>query len=432
MEKVAFISVPSFSKSAWLNSRMADITDVQVKFLNEDRNSVYRIESYSDINNYLDKAEILVVITDGNIFIDRDTLWNRINNMPTDVGLMAHLLQHSNDDTVYFDDQFFMIRTSAVSSLDFLEASETGLELIRSAQSVHDDYTPLEVTLGTNTVNRTMKFGSKIIEHVLSNGMRVTNFDNAWRYGTHIPEYVQDGTQLPIRGYLYPKKSTAQFEEMLRTWKLVDGVDDAQEKFYHIINRYMNFNFVNVKSFEVPAERPEVQVVIAPAAGFIGELTAHYTYAEKLILFDINPNNIEFKKHLYANWDGNNYENFAKEWCDAKGLAMEPSRPGDLAYADRYTKETERHVINNWNQFRHFEVEFMHIDIIKDIDKLLAGVEKTPRRKPTTLLHTSTILQYDKFLFTTLFYSKEEVDTAIEKIRANPNVFWYWPGIEIE
>lgn len=45
MEKVAFISVPSFSKSAWLNSRMADITDVQVKFLNEDRNSVSRMPS---------------------------------------------------------------------------------------------------------------------------------------------------------------------------------------------------------------------------------------------------------------------------------------------------------------------------------------------------------------------------------------------------
>ena len=69
------------------------ITKAFISILNLDNAPVEVVDTYNDINNYLDKADYLVVSTAGNVIIERDHLYNKIHSIPSTVGLVAHLLQ---------------------------------------------------------------------------------------------------------------------------------------------------------------------------------------------------------------------------------------------------------------------------------------------------------------------------------------------------
>lgn len=428
MEKVAFILVPSFSSSDWLNKKMHRITSASLKYLVDDYKEeryyekIHEVSNYDQIQNFLNQAEFLIVSTAGSVFVDKDHLMKKIHEIPDDIGMITHLMQMPEDATTWMHEQFFIIRTAAVSTLDFTESTSAGPQLVRSKESVHGDHTPAEVTLGEYT-ERSMKFGSKVIEEVLSNGYRVVNFDKDWREKP-MPMFG-DGLTI-TRGYLYPKKSTTQFETALKTMTHVSGLDDAQNKFFDLVEGLRNPNFVNVYSYETPIERPQVETVVVPAIGMLGELIAQYTYASKIIFYDLNVNNIAFKKHLYANWDGQDYHNFAKTWCDENNLRIEPSFDGDIALSKLYEEKIKSHVYPNWKEIQSLDVEFLLIDIVKDIDEILKRVGSVPSIIPKTLLHTSTIFQ-DKYMPSAIFYEQEEIDAAATKIKNTPNIFWYQP-----
>ena len=426
MEKVIFILAPSFSSSDWLNKKMHRITSASLEYLSNDAYPVYEIDQYSELDQYINFAEFLVVATAGNVFIDKDHLNKKINSIPDDVGLITHLMQMPEDSTTWMHEQFFIIRTSAIKSIDLSVSNSVGPQLVRSEQSIHGDHTPAEVTLGDVT-ERAMKFGSKLIEHVLSNGYRVINFDNDWRY-SKVGGLFNDQL-MPSRGYLYPTKSTEQFETALKTMSKVDGLDDSQQQFFGLLDQVLKQDWVNVHSYEVPPQRPYVDTVIVPAIGMLGELTAYYTYAERIIFYDINPNNIAFKKHLYENWDGKDYDSFAAEYCKQHNLNIEPSLESDIELANSYKEQIERYVYSNWNEFKQFEVEFVCTDIVKNIDQILSYVEESPTNSPTTLIHTSTILQ-DKYMISAILYSDEEIEATKNKIKNKKNLFWYEPGLK--
>lgn len=418
MEKVVFILVPSYSDSEWLNTKMYNITSASLKYLTDENVPIYNVDSYNDISNYLESAEFLVIATAGNVFIDKDILNKKLKQIPDNVGLITHLMQMPEDNTTWMHEQFFIIRTSAVDTIDLTESISLGPQLVRSIQSVHGEHTPAEVTLG-DIVERKMKFGSKLIEQVLVNGYKVINFDDTWRYNN----------QSPARGYLYPKKSTTEFETALKIMKPVDGLDDAQIQFFDLLNSYLKQNWVNVHSYEVPAQRPYVETVIVPAIGMLGELTAYYTRASRIIFYDINPNNIAFKKHLYQNWNGIDYDNFAYTYCKNNNLTVEPSFDSDISLANSYKDQVEKYVYPNWNDFKNFEVEFVCTNIIENTEEITNYVKQSLDNAPTALIHTSTILQ-DKYMLSSIFYDKEDIATARHKISNTSNLFLYEPGLK--
>jgi len=428
MQKVAFILVPSFSESEWLNKKLQRVTRSFIKFLDKSEHpnlcKMFEVSSHEEIGNYLDEADYLVVASAGTIILDRDHLWEKINNMPDDVGLVTHLMQFPEDETTWMHEQFYVLKTSCVSKIDFSQGESVGPQLVRSEEYVHGEHTPLEVTLGEETT-RTMKFGSKLIQAVLESGHRVTNLDSDWRYPESIPYYMQNG--IPVQAYVSPYKSTEAFEKAHKSLTITDDLDESQKLYIEMVNERKSFNFVNVHSFEVPVERPQVETVIVPAAGMLGELTAYYAYAENIIFYDNNPNNIAFKKHLYENWNGKDYEEFAKQYCKDNNLNFEPARDGDIDLMNKYVDETARYVYPNWNEIKQLNVTFLECDLITDIDTVLADVESTPLVRPTTILHTSTILD-DKYLLSNILYDEEQIEHAKEKILANTNIFWYYPG----
>ena len=150
--KVIFIIVPSFSKSDWLNRKMMEITTCFIKQLSMDKYDVEIVSCYEEINKFKDKADLLVVSTAGNVIVDRDHLLEMIENFPEDVGVMGHIIQHDHDILPYLHEQFFIINTRAVGSIDLREQEDYGFFLQRSQEDMHDGHAPLYVTLSEDRV----------------------------------------------------------------------------------------------------------------------------------------------------------------------------------------------------------------------------------------------------------------------------------------
>lgn len=417
MYKVIFIIVPSCSNSSWLNDKMLQITKSFIAVLNTENYPVEVVDNYNNINDFLDKGEILVVSTAGNIVVDRDYLWNKICNFPKDVGLMAHLLQYAEDITPYFHEQFFIINTGAIKefSICFDKKTDVGIELIRSKEDLHDGHAPLHIKLGNKKVKRHLQFGTNIIEQCLTNGYAVRNFDKSWRYPSTKNEYLN--ANLPTRGYCYPCKSTELFEEALKELKVVEGLDPAQEIFINTINKVLEFNILNMWHYETTVSVKKYNKVIAPATGFLGEILAAQSGANKLVLYDKNKNNIDFKVHLYEYWDGKDYETFARNWAAKRGLNIEPASQIDKEKSKPCIKLAEELILKNWNKWRNIKIDYIYGDILEGT--ILNKIE------PYTLLHTSTILGI--YPFTAVLHDSDKIENfkqlLIEKITGT-NSLW--------
>lgn len=407
MYKVIFIIVPSCSNSSWLNDKMLQITEAFINILNVDYYPIEIVNSYQDIGNFLDKAELLVVFTAGNVIIERDHLWNKIKNFPTDVGLMAHLLQYKEDITPYFHEQFFIINTKAIKELkiDKVKQSDVGIELIRSEEDLHDGHAPLFVTLGNKKVKRHLQFGTKLIEEVLYNGFEVRNFDLSWRYPPNTNQYT--GLALPTRGYCYPNKATELFETSLKNLKTVPGLDPSQEIFINTINKVLEFKVLNAWHYETIEDMHSYDVVLAPATGFLAELLAYKSNAKKIIFFDKNFNNLDFKKHLYAEWNGIDYETFYTAWARKHDLNIEPSFDIDKEKSLACIEKTNKYIFRDWDNWRkNIQIEYYYGDIVNS--NFVDLIEQS------SIVHTSTILGI--YPFTAIVHERSAIENLQNRL----------------
>jgi hypothetical protein len=128
--------------------------------------------------------------------------------------------------------------------------------------------------------------------------------------------------------------------------------------------------------------------------------------AKKIVFFDINPHNIEFKKDLYSKWDGIDYQKFGEDWARARNLDIEPRLSSAQGGAELLMKDNAR-VFENWNKIKNLEVEFHCLDLVDNIDKLLSNNKKF-------FLHTSTIMNY--FIITNIRHDQSKIDELRSKI----------------
>lgn len=400
--KVIFILVPCYSNNAWLDAKMMQMTKSFIEVLNlRKQYPIVTVDTYEQTNDYLNKAEFLVVVTAGNAIIERDVIWNKIHTIPNDVGIISHLLQYSNDETPYIHEQFFIIRTSVFKNLDFNTGSDVGLELIRSEEDMHNGNAPLYIEYGNKQVTRNFKFGTKLIIDCLDKGYRAINFDQSWRWPSTHSGYVQ--MSLPCRGYCYPKKKTELFSNAFKELKLVDGLDESQEMFIRGIQEALKFKVLNAWSYD-ELSIVDADHIVAPATGFLGEMLAIKNNASKVTFYDINKNNLEFKKHLYDNWDGVDYNKFVHDWAYSRNLSIEPVLQSTKIMSNNIYTDMDL-LYNHWRDWvKDTDVEFIHCDLIKDIDLIESKLT------PMSVIHTSTILTV--FPFTHILYDEIEINNV--------------------
>lgn len=417
MQKVSFIIVPSFSKSPWLNNKMLEVTRSFINLVNVEHADIYEVASYDEIKNYADTSEFLIIVTAGTIITDRDHLWNKIIKIDDTYGILANLLQYEGDDLPRLHEQFIIVRSDLVRDLDLTPGTIYDRTITRSKKSMHGDYAPVEVYLDKSSKEQQVEWGGKLILESLKQGLRVRNFDNTWRYNANNP--------LPVRGFLYPEKSTDIFEQAHKEFKILPGLDDSQELYINAVLDYRKYNSVNIWSWDPTIQNYDTHTVAVPATGFLGEITAYYNNASKIIFYDINKNNLDFKQYLYNNWNGENYLEFALAYCNKNNLNTEPNSQVDINDAEKFNKDTSSLIFNNWQKFKDMDKEFVHVDLIKEPQTLF---NKLPKG---SILHTSTMLQYNVYPFTSIMYEREEVD-AVKDLIAITNIHHYQPGNEAD
>jgi hypothetical protein len=421
MNQVIFITVKTYTNSEWLDKKMLQLTLAGQHQLCEGKYPMHVVDNYEDIAQYLDQADWLFVETAGDIVVNRDHLWEKIRNMPDDVGLMGHLMWYPEDRTPHLHEQCFILNTKIFKDCDLNfknTYTDNGPAFIRGQGDMNDGHAPLSIGLSETVVTRDIGFGTKVMEHSLLKGYRVVNFDAEWRYPDFHKDFVaiddlvenleldKDRFKLAARGYCYPTTGSELFEECLKTLTVSSELEETQRLVISILRKFLSFEYVNVWQWDGNAPHIQADVVIAPANGLLGENMALTSNANKIVFYDINPRNIEFKQHLYKNWNGVNYQTFAEDWARSKNLDMEPRLNSAQGGAELLMRDNDQ-VFKNWNKIKLLDIEFHCVDFIDSIDLLLAN-------KKRFFLHTSTIMNY--FIISNIRHDQEKLDQLRNKI----------------
>jgi len=423
MSKVIFFIVKNYSKTEWLANKMFQITEASVNNLNiNNLNPIVVVNSFSDIKEHKGNADLFVIFSIGNVIIDRDHFWHKIYSIDNDVGVIGNIIMHDNDTVPQLDPQCIIVRSDLLKHLNYNSFEKEGHCIKKSENDLHGGYAPEEVFLKEETQFNKFNFGSCLIENALKKGYRVRNFDEDWRYGhSSNLDLLKD---YPNRVFLYPHKNSNKFEKAYKTLRVDCDLDDSQIKFITVLKSLKNLRILNVWQYEEsPIFNKKISTVISPAAGFLGELSAVYNKSKTLVLYDKNWYNIDFKKHLYNNWNGKDYNKFAREYCEKHNLDIEPLSDTDRKNSQQYKKPVEERIFSDWLNFKkNTNVIFLHLDLIKELDLL----EKYFLNDAVLL--TSTILH--EYTFTSFFYDRYDINkvkSKIQEISRQCDLTWYHP-----
>lgn len=413
---------------------MVQLTVSGQRWMSDKEHDVVIVDDYNEINDHIYGYDLVFVQTAGDMVFERDYLYEKLENFPQDIGFMGHLIWYPHEVSPWLHPQCFIFRPKAVNNwLDFNTGNDTGKAFISSVENMHDDHAPLYITYDTQETTRQLDFGTKIFATVLDNGYKLYNFDNSWRfpvtsnYAPFITEEMKpymdlfEFTCVSARGYSYPEDQSDLFSSALQTLTVLPGLDDVHSYWIEGFKavRDGHKKVVNIFHADWDSDTPSANRIICPANGLHGEIEALNKGADTIIFYDYNTNNIEFKKHLYKNWDGVDYKTFAESWAQENNLLIEPRWENSVEMSQMHN-EKYKEVEQRWNDIKKLTVEFHNIDLITDVNLIISKIVNK------TVIHTSTILTY--FLPTQIRHTTSEIESTrslIQKAVSDTQSEWF-------
>lgn len=415
--KVLLCLVRSYIKNPWMKNKAIQLTRACQQWWSDGSYDLVEVDNFVEINNYTKKYDWIVVQSAGDIITDRDYLREKLENIDSDIGLIAHILWYKNEDNCpYIHHQCFIINCKAIkNTITFTNKSDIGKSFIRSEEDLHAGHAPLSVWYGEETIKRDKKFGSDLIIEVLDNGYKVQNFDLSWRFNPdrnnqdllHIIDNL-NFPSVPTRGYIWPELESDHYETALKKLEVSEFLDPLQNAVIQLFANLLKYNDLNVIHWDQFPSLSDSNCVIAPANGLLGESLFLHSKSKKIVFYDINKNNIEFKKLLYSEWNGKDYFDFAYRYAKDNNLNIEPSTENGMSEATKSRKDLDK-IFQNWKLIKSVEKEFLHLDIINDCDQIISRIENN------TVIHTSTIFTY--YIQSSINHDQEEINAAIKKLK---------------
>lgn len=283
------------------------------------------------------------------------------------------------------------------------EPSNTPLEAVEPARSMdnwHDDYTPHWIAPGkisrTYTSTHT---GWNIIKAMLDDGKRIVSWNKEIRTEKHYsyPEVKQDG-------YRHLSGVTNQIDMNIFFIANTEPLRDLHLE-------------VERRKLQYPDWNEKFDTLVVPAAGLTPLIYAFELGCDKyskLLIYDISKFAISITRAIIEEWDGNDYESFAKKLMHK--LAPTPEYERDIFRGkdklpntqEVFDKLNERG-FKEWliNVLPEIEVSYLPINIFDpNTYKSFANNFKTETlRHPVTLCYLSNIFHY---LPTSFYYSLEQ------------------------
>ena len=234
------------------------------------------------------------------------------------------------------------------------------------------------------------------------NEPRINDFGNSWiawslRRTLTVPGLSED--IMDCVANTRPHLSPTDFENALQGLPYNETkLSHQAKKCINVIHRTSPIYFVNTE-----ASKPEIveqlentvfDQYVGPCAGF---KLLYYAYKygfnsdTRFVFYDFDEDSVQFKKDLFANWQGQDLVAWVDAWCKAN-----PGKNTDLQYLvnERWPNIIEQFGgqqswLNFWNKVRECNVRFLNIDLVNRSSDLIDGMDSV-----RTLLWTSNIYSY--------------------------------------
>jgi hypothetical protein len=319
-------------------------------------------------------------VKNGTIIIDW-AQWKQLVDQYPHNGLIAHLIWRPGQQ-LYLDDQCWFMNINNFEVDDFTVTAVNHPLPIRSAQNLHDDYTPLWVKPGNKQTEYSVtNFGQGLIARQLQNNQPIVNWNNAAR---------------DIKSYLYN-----------------NPIDLSKFQTYKNIAENQLWIFNNEPIVVVKKSK-----LVSPGSGLSWILNILDPATTEMQIVDISNVQIKFCQELWNIWPGTDYGNFVWNFVEENKLVHYELDNPNLTPIERLrlkgkTKFIE-YVNDRFNAIvnKNFETEWLIAKQTKQVnfcnDNLINWVLTTDTDKydniwcsnileyKWTLLHT-TVEQYNKF-----------------------------------
>lgn len=252
---------------------------------------------------------------------------------------------------------------------------------IPSEISIHDGYTPIELSASNIIVETKVKSGWNIINESLKNNINVYNLDNSIR---------------KTQNYLYPENNVKLYNDFWSNLLDLPKLNDSYEKVFKFIvsckssNRIDKNNwsyflrnteeyFPRLKSNDLP-DSLTIECIMSPCSGFKDFIISRSILDNFPIIihYDILSPCVDIKKKIIQEWDGsrkglevlltdikNYYCKRDKDNCFHMNAMKSLSETYDELspfFAD------EKEIQSSWKKFQNLKHFYFHLDILNDID----------------------------------------------------------------
>lgn len=215
-------------------------------------------------------------VRSGTVFVDW-AKWKLLLEQYPHQGLIGHLICHPGQP-VYLDDQCWFVDLTQFDLADLTSTSVKYPAPIRSDQNMHDDYTPLWIKPGSDTVDHSVThFGQGLIARNLNNKKIVCNWSNAAR---------------DLKFFCYP---ATDFASVVRQ-KFLDYYTLSENQLWVFNNEELNL-----------ISRSKL---ITPGSGLFWMLNMVQDITEEIQIVDISQTQLNFCNELWTQWNGQDYGSF--------------------------------------------------------------------------------------------------------------------------
>ena len=261
------------------------------------------------------------------LFVDSGTLfqdwpkWKSLLESYPHQGLVGHLIWHPSQH-VYLDEQCWLVDLGLFSAN---QLSMVELEYpvpIRSDVNLHDDYTPLWIKPGKNTITHdATNFGQGLIAQQLTSGRSVVNWNNSAR---------------DLKFFIYKQTPKGQINRQFH-----DYVELAEHQLWIFNNE--TISSVNATN------------ILTPGSGLFWILNIINPSTNQIQIVDISYTQLKFVESLWKTWNGKDYGLFVWQFIQDNNLVNYEIDQANLTALERLKLRSQskfiEYVDSRFNQF---------------------------------------------------------------------------------
>ena len=405
---ICIIDITNQCQTGWAKEICINLSDQMVFKFTDKKFDIFISDNEDQIlkevasDNFYTHA---VVIASGTSFKTNDKFFDELLNFcKQDFSIAGHILDRA-DSYYELHHQCYILNLKDYKDLKCPsignEENETFESTIpiRSLESVHDDYVPLQISKGID--NRTYQkklHGWNIISNFLNNNKKIIDIGllrncKQYLYYEHDHVFIQHLPELYQQMFFGSNFVPAWNSDMLREYI---GFSGPLEQY---VTTGTGFNWI--RNLEL----------------------LNYSKDTTVIFTDVNPNCLRFMKEFVTSWDGINYGNFYKNFI--KDLVPNGSIDIPESYYETAQDKWEQFKLTFdnfnlvWNKIKLLKFKFVLINFTAsfNIDWLDA--------KKSTIINFSDLFTYTPFSFNSnLKYRIACENRLIEMLKQlNPNIY---------